>query len=718
MASNPQAPVAAPGGAPPASPVIFQVALFGRRYNVTAQTITYGLFVLAALAAIVPLYLLARHKTAATRDWVFIWGCVVAVIFAVGGLVNLGGYKFATHLSEVDRQRLLLLVVGGAAGLATAALGVILPFTEPYSGHLAAGLESWRKHPLSLVGPLGALLGGLALMFVSLQLGRGMERTSQNVRRLIYGYNALLTCLLLLAVLALPNVLAYAEPFKSWFFTRTYDATKLQVYTLDQSTQNFLRGMQEPVKVYVLMRLDLPWTQDVKTLLENCRTYTNKIQYEMVPVDRRDSQGRLLELMQKYKLENARGILVVVGEEPKAAQEFIKENDLRETSRAMAREGSYTFTGESALISAIKALTEGKVVVYFTQGNGEPELNAAMPFGAAPRQVGLSELRTRLTQRKNFEVKELRLTPKTKRVPADASAVVVVRPVNMPPHAVGVLRSYMRGKKGKLMVLADPVVREEAGKKVMAETGLEGLLRDFNVKLGMNRIIWVTSENPLRVQAVTNPNATNPVARAFFPHPMLATVFTFEDVRPVESQGGAAGMYTVDSLVLVAIQLNNRAVLTVDVDRNPRAVIAGLREMVKDDPEKVDAQLSHRDLPMAVAVSETAGRGVPRDAAHAGMFQETPRLVVFGNATWVTDDRDYGLRGRLGQTNFDLFSSCLSWLRERPDIGKEKGANKTRQVYDLNIADQNISRLVWLPLWLILLGVIGLGGGVWVVRRR
>src|SRR5260370_18542736 len=55
------------------------------------------------------------------------------------------------------------------------------------------------------------LVGGLALMFASSQLGRSVERTSPNLRRYLYGYNAVLTGLLLLSILAVANVLTYVK---------------------------------------------------------------------------------------------------------------------------------------------------------------------------------------------------------------------------------------------------------------------------------------------------------------------------------------------------------------------------------------------------------------------------------------------------------------------------------------------------------------------------
>ena len=66
---------------------------------------------------------------------------------------------------------------------------------------------------------------------------------------------------------------------------------------------------------------------------------------------------------------------------------------------------------------------------------------------------------------------------------------------------------------------------------------------------------------------------------------------------------------------------------------------------------------------------------------------------------------------------YDLFSSCLSWLREQSDIGKFVPVKESPH-YILRIPESDHNRLRFLPLGLMLLAVVGLGIGVWVVRRR
>ena len=59
----------------------------------------------------------------------------------------------------------------------------------------------------------------------------------------------------------------------------------------------------------------------------------------------------------------------------------------------------------------------------------------------------------------------------------------------------------------------------------------------------------------------------------------------------------------------------------------------------------------------------------------------------------------------------------MNWLRGRPDIGTQPIEAKTRSEYRLPDKAYT-TRLLLLPVGLILLSVVFLGTGVWVVRRR
>src|SRR5207302_9963874 len=116
-------------------------------------------------------------------------------------------------------------------------------------------------------------------------------------------------------------------------------------------------------------------------------------------------------------------------------------------------------------------------------------------------------------------------------------------------------------------------------------------------------------------------------------------------------------------------------------------------------------------LTIAVMVSES-----PRAMPGASAAPEKPKLVVFGDATFVSN----ALGGRSGEAfsiMFDIFAGALDWLRERPtNIGIEPRMAAT---FELNPEAQlKETQLKFLPLLVSVIGVVGLGLGVWLVRRQ
>jgi hypothetical protein len=701
------------------------------------QQINIALLVLAAGFAGVPGGIAIYHKSQAALGPVFVWGLTCALVCLSLAVIGFA-YTPDGRLSAAERTRLLLLGAGGLLGLATALLGFVLPFTV-YQERLAAGLQSWREHPEALVWPGLALLGGLALMFASLQLGRGMERESQNVRRLIYGFNAVLMTLLLLAVLALPNVLAYAQPFTR-FFGRPYDWTASDVNSISPALSNVLADLKEPVRVYVLLPRNSPQAEDSKTLLDNCRSLSANFSWELIDPRLRSTAERLGQLLTKYSVPDQPGWLIVRDPDSKKAKTdytFVRNEQL--TSSAARGPGgniSYAFQGENALLNALVELLEGKMVVYFTQEHGEMSLDGpppGMPQGRRPQGGGLSVLKQRLTERKSVTVKPLVVDGTLKKVPDDASVVVVARPTSpFLPEEARVLEEYARRPRktrsvkekdgaerteevvtaGKLVLLFDPIIEKRGGNRTMKPTGLEGLLRARGVKLGDDLILSAAFRDPLQVVTYANPRSTNPIATAFAPDPWKPTTFLFYRARTVSPAGAQPPPGTsVDTLLLVP----TREVLAwaeTDLDAQPGDLVAKAREDASFRVKKV----AREPLSMAVAVSDNSNAGVPQDAAHAGVTKETtPRMVVFGNAAWLSDE---SLRQRGdGSSRLDLFNSCVSWLREKASIG-QRIPPKERKEYDSGIPPQEALRLSLLPPALLLLGVVGLGTGVWVVRRR
>ncbi len=68
---------------------------------------------------------------------------------------------------------------------------------------------------------------------------------------------------------------------------------------------------------------------------------------------------------------------------------------------------------------------------------------------------------------------------------------------------------------------------------------------------------------------------------------------------------------------------------------------------------------------------------------------------------------------------FDLIGVTVDWLRDRPPVAAVGIEAKKYQEYRFpEPAGVDTTRLLYLPLTLGLLAVVGLGAGVWVIRRK
>jgi hypothetical protein len=263
------------------------------KYHRQVPYVVLGLGVLAAAIPIANFWLYRWNAPA-----VLIWGAALSAF-----LLIVGAFAAAPRLgpvdlrTEADRLRIHLLTLAGGAGFATALLGLLLPFTEAYREVFSGGLKVWRENPWALARCGAAVFGGLLLMFAGLQLARSFERTRTNLRRLLYGYNAVLGSLLLLFVLGLLNVLAYVQLKPFSYLSRVYDWTSSGLYTLSDQNRNFLANeLKEPVEVIVLLERGDPLASEMETLLNNCRAVSPLITWRTLSRDiNRTEVGNLVQ---------------------------------------------------------------------------------------------------------------------------------------------------------------------------------------------------------------------------------------------------------------------------------------------------------------------------------------------------------------------------------------------------------------------------------------
>jgi hypothetical protein len=430
----------------------------------------------------------------------------------------------------------------------------------------------------------------------------------------------------------------------------------------------------------------------------------------------------LAKLQEKYQIPDSLGLLVVYGSDQKPVYDFIKYPDLysipqQDPRNPNADSGSFQFLGEAQLIKTITFLSEGKsqAGVFFTQGNGELSIDDKNPGSVA----GVGTLWDE-TAKGNFKLDKITLDRNTKKIPQEADVVVMARPrFDPPPQAIDALRNYLRGtdgKKGRLLLLLDVEVEQVAGKKqVIPMPNLKVLLREFQVDVADDQIYNPLNERkPSIMTIMASDKSNNPIAKAFLKG-RSATLFLFDGIRTVKPlarvPNAPPNPISAEEILLTDPRIPVWA--ETDMGANPQEIIAELRK----DEKKAQQKLQGGQLPVAVAVMEKgAADPLAQIPGHEGMAptEDKPRMVVFGDASWASNE---GINGRFGESSLSLFNTSISWLRDRADLGaKPKG--QERKDYKFNVAEDAVTRLKFLPLAMMLLSVIGLGGAIWIVRRR
>ncbi len=653
---------------------------------------------------------------------VFIWGTAIALLALVAGFICTTMVP-ATPDKEAERLRILALVVLGGFGSATALLGFLLPFcaspfsVTDYRAIVNAGVSKWREreNAFAMLRCVAALLGGLVAMFLALSQTRVYERSSPRLRRVQYGYNAVLSSLLLIFIVVLLNLLPYAKVWPFTYVNESIDWTRTGLHTIHDATRNVVADLKQPVKVYAFGSSSDMIMRDVRELLDGCRNINPQMfHWEQLSRDRNATMLR--ELESKYKLVDSQGLLVVYGTDKKEMSEFIRYNDLFKPG-SNPREARYQFKGENALLNALVYLSANKnrAVVYFTQGNGELSMKERMAAGSG-LDTSMSQLIEELG-RVNYETRELAVEATTDKIPDDAEIVVVARPAQpYPEKFLKALRDYLHGverkegKKGQMIVLFDVVT--ESGKNTMVRTGLENLVAEYGIRVNENQLVDLDPPSDYYlIQGLPPRQSNNPIAKAFANEAAgTLSIFHFYRTRTLDSTsppapGGAPPSNQPD--VLVRTMSQRFFISQTDLSAKPSALIAEIQR----DPSNVEKMLNRS--PLALAVSE-GGSAAPPIQGHEFMAKEgQPRLVVFGDASWISN----GLLLRPSPNNYNLFASCLSWLARRPDLGTQVPTAE-HDIYELKAPQDTKLRLLLLPGFLMMLAVLALGVGVWVVRRR
>lgn len=489
---------------------------------------------------------------------------------------------------------------------------------------------------------------------------------------------------MVLAVLV--NVIV-ARHYKRW------DWTTGGLYTLSDATVQTLRGLEEPIRIYVLLSADDPLTLSVRHLLEAYQAETTRLEVKVTDPDRHPAE--FLAVQQRYgvvagKTEDGRivtdaAIIVARGSRPHFLTpadlvEVEDEDDLRSRPRL-----------EQALTGAIRSvLRSERPAICFTSGHGEKSIEV----GGAD---GLAALRDRL-HKNNFEVIELGgghaghthdddgddapEEPATEANLDRCRVLVVAEPSQrVPASDVARYRAFVE-RGGSALIAVGPVPNDSD--RGYVDLGLENLLAAAGVEL---RHDFVFERDP-RLRSPQGFGETfSPIVR---PHPIT------EGLLKAADQGLGPMLTVASSLAPTKTGPVAPAPLLVTSDQafGMANFFSWARSPSEPKPRDGDAL-----GPLTVAYAAELPKRAGSSAAHG------PRVVVVSSpsvlygANWQSPE----LRGTAV-----FVESAISWLAASPpmlDIPDKPAFSAGLRLSEESLASIFRYVVVYMPLAAALLGV-------------
>jgi hypothetical protein len=243
----------------------------------------------------------------------------------------------------------------------------------------------------------------------------------------------------------------------------------------------------------------------------------------------------------------------------------------------------------------------------------------------------------------------------------------------------------------------------------MVQTGLEDLVAQYGDTEGNSQIKSDGLQYSRQVVVLPHMDVSNPIPKTFLGPFGPTDLFVWYNVRPLHLSPPMPGRpYSTETLFDASpVGPDFRTLMWAEenLKSDPNELAADLRK----NRERLGQRISRTPLPVAIAVSESDSGALP--PGHPATGAQKPVMIVFGNANWVSNDEIQS------KNKLNLFTVCVAWLRERPEIGTQPSPPK-RPTYEFNVTEDQQARMGWLPGFLIVVTIISLSLGVWLVRRR
>jgi len=494
-----------------------------------------------------------------------------------------------------------------------------------------SGLTLWLSYGMAAFkGKIGLALFVMGIIgLVAYIAGNISQFKTRNSRlNFIFASNLAVVVLLIVAIVAAVNYLGVK-------IHQRFDFTASKAHSLSDQSVQVARNLKKTLEIKAFFSQNNSNLESFNSLLEIYRFHSGKIKATVIDPYLKP------ELVKQYGIKTD-GTLVF-------------EYDGKSTRSEVVSEEAIT----NAIINVSR---QGEKTIYFTQGHGEPDIDASGETGYSEAKAGLEKL--------SFKVKKAILFQEAA-VPKDAAAVIVAGPQKpLLEKELYLLGNYLEKDRGRLLLLLDP----DQG------TELKPLLKKFGLVLEDNVVVEV---DPL--SQFMGGNYFMPVV-AKYPEHAITKNFGYATMFPM-----ARGLARI-SPAPAGVSVDFLASTSPDSWGETR-----YQDEIKT--EKITKNPEDRVGPVDIAAACEAGGGDQRS-----------RLVVVG-------DSDFALnKYYMFQANSNFFNNAVSWLAEEKDLIAIAPKVTAPRIVSLT---QSGGRLVFFYTMVILpLLVFAAGIGIWLYRRK
>lgn len=470
----------------------------------------------------------------------------------------------------------------------------------------------------------------------------------------------------IIAVIALVGMLNYLGARYYWRFP----LSRQTEVKLSSQTLFFLKSLTNQVKVTIYYDKSDPLYPQVAAWLEEYHLINPKITIQTVDYLR--DAGQAAQVKAAYKLGTASDKNLVIfdcnGRSKIIPDAALAEYDFAYKPTPDEKERNFekvlkTFNGEMRFSPALISVVNKKArKVYFLEGNGERAITAE-------GNEGLSKF-AQVLEQSGVTNEALRLIV-SNTIPADCNLLVIAGPTKViPATQLSQIRRYL-AQGGRLFIMFDAFTSH-------TRTGLEDLLAEWNIAVGMNAI--GDPDNTAGGAIVVNQwNRNHPISQALF--------------------GSGSSVELVQPRSMTVLNENKTGPETPKVDElastGPNATVSWTNNVYQKAGGKV---------PLIVAVEKGSVKGVVQERG-------TTAIVAVGDSTFLdnmlieaADNREFA---RL----------AVNWLLEQNELLQGVGPHPVTQ-YKVTMTQAQMSSVRWLLLAIMPGAILAFGGLVWFRRRR